>query len=106
MIFTKDNVERICRGAKTETRRLWKGPHVRVGGVYTVRSDRFAPASPSMPRIRVIALEQERLGELTEDGARREGVASVAEFRSLWTELHGAWDPSRVVYVVRFEVLR
>ncbi len=105
MIFTKDNVERIRRGSKTETRRLWKGPHVRVGGVYTVRSDRFARASPSSPRIRVVAVEKEPLGEITEAAARREGVRSIAEFRDLWTELHGTWEPKQSVYVVRFEVV-
>ena len=34
MIFTKEHLVRIADGKKTETRRVWKAPHVKIGGIY------------------------------------------------------------------------
>ncbi|MGI0068294.1 MAG: ASCH domain-containing protein [Thermoplasmata archaeon] len=105
MIFTRENIERIRWGEKTETRRVWTRPPVRVGGEYVVRANRFSRARPGDPRILVTDLHQQRLGDMDLAHARREGCRSVADFVDLWTRIHGAWDSDKVVYVVRFAVV-
>jgi hypothetical protein len=106
MIFTRDNVEKIARGVKTESRRVWETPHVRIGGVYAVRSSRFSAHVPGDPMIRVTNLWKEPLGQIDEADARAEGCDSVDDFKRLWTSLHGSWRPGQRVYVVRFEPVR
>ncbi|HEV2449679.1 MAG TPA: ASCH domain-containing protein [Thermoplasmata archaeon] len=105
MIFTRANIGKISAGEKTETRRIWKRPHVRVGGVYRVRSSRRLPADPADPQIRVTDLRSELLGEITAEAVLREGCSSLEEFVLQWQDLHGEWDPKQAVYIVDFEVV-
>ena len=116
MIFTKDNMTLIREGKKTETRRIWKKPHVKVGKTYQCRTSRYAKTPEDSPYIKIIAMRKERLGELTPDGITREGFASdgtvenkmtqVVMFYQLWVKLHGSWNPDQEVYVVDFEVVK
>ena len=103
MIFTKEHIEKIREGRKTETRRIWKKPHVKVGGIYGIRSDRFKPVPADAPRIRVIGMHQEPLQLMSDEDAIREGCRDKEEFRQIWIKLHGCWDPLQKVYVVQFK---
>jgi len=38
MLFRPEHVKPILNGTKTQTRRTWKRPHVRVGGVYKAKT--------------------------------------------------------------------
>ncbi len=107
MIFTGGNAAKIADGTKTETRRVWKSPHVKVGGVYSVRTTRFGKTDPNATRYRVTSIHTELLREIDEASARREGCESLADFIDLWMKLHGGvWNPYLPVTVVRFEVVR
>ena len=109
MIFTKENIELIRQGKKTETRRIWKKPHVKVGKVYQCRTSRYAKTPEDSPYIKITAMRKERLGEITPEAAKREGMDSglkVFQFRELWVKLHGLWDPDQEVYVIDFEVVK
>lgn len=52
----------------------------------------------------VTAVRVERLHDITDDGARAEGVADRAAFEALWRDLYGsdAWDESLWVWVIDF----
>ena len=109
MIFTKENIELIRQGKKTETRRIWKKPHVKVGKTYQCRTSRYAKTPEDSPYIKITAMRKERLGEITPEAAKREGMDSglkVFQFRELWVKLHGLWDPDQEVYVIDFEVVK
>ncbi len=109
MIFTKQNLELIREGKKTETRRIWKKPHVKVGKTYQCRTSRYAKTPEDSPYIKITAMRKERLGEITPEAAKREGMDSglkVFQFRELWVKLHGLWDPDQEVYVIDFEVVK
>ena len=109
MIFTKENIELISHGLKTETRRIWKKPHVKVGKTYQCRTSRYAKTPEDSPYIKITAMRKERLGEITPEAAKREGMDSglkVFQFRELWVKLHGLWDPDQEVYVIDFEVVK
>ena len=109
MFFTKENIELIRQGSKTETRRIWKKPHVKVGKTYQCRTSRYAKTPEDSPYIKITAMRKERLGEITPEAAKREGMDSglkVFQFRELWVKLHGLWDPDQEVYVIDFEVVK
>ncbi len=95
MIFTPEHQGKIALGEKTETRRVWKRPHVRVGGVYRVRTSRFASAEPDAPLIRVTGIHLDVLGNIDGQAARREGCRSRREFVGLWKRLHASWRPEQ-----------
>lgn len=103
MLFQSEHIEQIKRGEKTETRRDWKRPQVREGGSYRATTHMLTPREEAPAFITVTDVHRERLGELDAAAADREGGYSVAEFRDLWRDLHGEWDPSIEVYVIRFE---
>lgn len=105
MLFTRPNIEKIRAGLKTETRRIWKVPHVKVGGVYRVRYSRQFPADLGDPKIRVTSMRVESLGEIDHAAVLREGSGSLEEFVLHWQGLHSEWDPQQKVYVIRFEVV-
>ena len=109
MIFSPKNIELIRQGSKTETRRIWKKPHVKVGKTYQCRTSRYAKTPEDSPYIKITAMRKERLGEITPEAAKREGMDSglkVFQFRELWVKLHGSWNPDQEVYVVDFEVVK
>ena len=90
----------IRRGLKTETRRL-RRPRLRVGGIYPLRvGRRLLP-----DRVRVLKIYSQRLGEVTEEDARREGFKSLMEFRRAWIDIYQSWDDEQRIWVVEFRYL-
>lgn len=124
-------VEEIRSGRKTQTRRVCKpdhslenGPAVRCPGVYVWRPEidylrkhwiigqEYAAVPkmyhPAFGRVRITAILQERLHDITEADAIAEGVASVAEYRDLWESINGKtkgarWADNPLVWVLSFE---
>lgn len=119
----------IVAGLKTETRRLVKEnecawasvdtpPSIvavygetrarfKVNQDYAIVPKRGQPAIRH-GRINIKTIRRERLQELTENGARMEGVPDVAEYKRLWESINdktrGArWDDNPEVWVITFE---
>ena len=62
-------------------------------------------------RIRILAIRQERLQDITEADAKAEGVADVEAYRALWQAINGKtpgarWDANPTVFVLEFELVR
>lgn len=103
----------IRSGSKTVTRRESK-PRVRPGNTYIAAYNRpdldkspiFTSHEEADCYIRVTALYQEPLGEVTDEDAQQEGdYESVEEFIEGYEAVYeeGAWDPEKTVWVVEFE---
>jgi hypothetical protein len=88
MTFTKRLREPIMRGEITCSVRIWRRPHVKVGGRY-----RLGPGA-----IEVKGLRQIELADITPQLARRSGFAGVVDL--LKVAKHGAGEN---VYLVDFE---
>ena len=98
LLWKKEYIEKILSGEKTATRRRTR-PMVRVGGSYLIRDGFFTHLDE---RITVDRLYEQRLGDMTEEDARREGAASHDAFVREWTRLYGHFDPGDSVWVVEF----
>jgi len=148
MLFKPDLCKAILEGHKTQTRRIVKdgeykrprfnsnynqfnrvvytpGDRVKwyTGGEYAVQPGR---GKKSVGRIRLTAIRQERLQDISEEDARAEGVDEHyydnlpsykqrvipgylcrAAFADLWKTVHGAdsWDDNPLVWVLAFELV-
>ena len=106
MIFTEEHIEQIRAGEKTATRRRWDERRATPGTTYRVTTGEgmFTPRSECDCFIRATDVYQQRLGDMSETDAQREGdYATVEEFANAWREIHGGWEPSDTVWVVEFE---
>lgn len=104
MLFIEKHVPLIRQGEKTETRRDWDddyhGPN--PGSIIPATSEMFVPIVECACFIEIETRHPERLGDITEEGANREGYESVADFREAWRDINGEWEPDMEVTVLRF----
>jgi hypothetical protein len=90
MVFTKRLREGVRRGFITCSIRIWKNPHVKVGGRYRMDDGEIV----------IDSLEQISLQDITQDLAVESGFESRADL--LKVAKHGSGDN---VYLVRFHYL-
>ncbi len=69
------------------------------------RSGRFMPAWAERTRLRIVGIEEQRLGDITETDARAEGFTDRAAFMAYFGTLHSETAQEMRVWVIRFEVL-
>lgn len=108
MLFKDYHIPMIRAGSKTATRREWAdnyaGPN--VGTVVAAKTDMLKPDDECDCFIRITGRREERLGDITEESARREGdYEGVEDFREAYERVYGdgAWEPDKTVDVVEFE---
>jgi len=87
MIFTKRLREAVRRGEITRSVRIWKTPHVKVGGRYQMEEG----------EIEVESIEQIGLQDITPMLARESGFLGVVDL--LKVAKHGKGEN---VYLIRF----
>jgi len=87
MVFAKKLRERVMSGEITCSVRIWRGPRVKVGGLY-----RLGPGAIEVTDLREIGLE-----DVTGELARCSGFEGVVDL--LKTAKHG---PGERVYLVTF----
>jgi hypothetical protein len=87
MQFTGRLREPVMRGEVTCSVRIWRRPHVKVGGFYKLGAGAIA----------VTKVRRIELGDITPALARRSGFAGVVDL--LKTAKHG---PGETVYLVEF----
>ena len=104
MLFKPEHKEMILAGKKTATRRVWKKPRVKVGGIYKAKlkmlsKDYFA-------KIKVTKLFKQPLKEMTQRDANKEGYPNLKEFYNVWARINGIVNLNLVVDVIEFEVVK
>lgn len=104
ILFKPEHVEPILSGRKTQTRRLGK-KRWNVGTIHQARQTMFGEP---FALLRVTAVRQEPLGDLTDGDAVREGYGTRLEYLwAFWLINRLADDPRelrRDVWVVDFEL--
>lgn len=109
MMFSQSHLDQIRTGEKTQTRRLWSENYTARPSAGDIRMATPRSLGPIVSHdecdcyIRITRVSRERLGQMTEGDAFDEGGYTLAEFEALWADMHGEWEPARVVDVVEFE---
>ena len=103
MLFKRYLVEPILNGTKTETRRLWKRCLVKVGGTYKAKTN-FGNNS-AFATIMIAYIRKEKLGSIDSDELKKEGCKSLDEFKQIWIDSYGSWQPDVQVFVIGFQLV-
>ncbi|MFQ5880149.1 MAG: ASCH domain-containing protein [Dehalococcoidia bacterium] len=102
LLFRPEHVEPILQGVKTETRRLWQRPRVRVGAVHRAKLRMLSPDHFAL--LRITGLRQERLRQISDEDAGWEGGYTRETFLDKWFEIHPRSPDDPPVWVVEFAV--
>lgn len=97
--FSKAHAEAIARGVKTQTARKSKDPRLQAGAVVRAQVTHYSD-------LKITNVSRKKLGDFTEEDAKREGGYTLKEFKQVWENLHGKWNPEEYVYVIQFKFLR
>lgn len=87
MLFKPRHIALIEGRVKTQTRRIWKRPAAKVGGIYPIKTKLFGQESAPVGWIRVLALRKEKLLEISHEDARAEGGYTRDEFLEIFSEI-------------------
>lgn len=88
----------ILDGVKIQTtRRGIPDPEIKVGAKIHA-----AIWEPHFAGLIVTLIERKRLGDFTEEDAKREGGYTLEQFKEVWKSIHGEWDGNELVYVIHF----
>ncbi len=91
----------IEKGKKIETRRPYSDTNIYYFGrmvgkiVKAVEGDKYT-------FILVTGVRKQKLREMTEDDAKREGFQSLEEFKKAWRQIYGGLNPDEEVVVIEF----
>jgi len=104
MFFKDEHIAPILGGRKTQTRRkinrTGKCPYI-PGHAYQCRSD--YKAAGVFAFILVKNVRQERLGDITDEDANREGYANRIDYLDAFERIYKSLDLDEIVWVIDFE---
>ena len=106
MLFKRYLLEKILSGEKTQTRRPIKRKKGRaiweVGKQVGVRNG----YKPFVAYVTIKRRYRQKLGQITDKDARKEGFANVDEFKQAWIQIYGNWKPNEIIWVYDFELAK
>lgn len=97
--FSKVHADAILKSVKSQTSRKAKDPRLQKGVTVRAQVTYFAD-------LEITDVYRKKLGDFDDEDARREGNYTLDEFKEVWKELHGEWNPNETVYVIRFRLAR
>jgi hypothetical protein len=97
-LFKRHLIHLILSGAKTQTRRIhqrqWK-----VGNTYKIKDTYYCKG---LGTIKITRSFKQRLGDISEQDAQKEGFKTCNEFIDAWNTIKGSWNPDTIVTVYEF----
>lgn len=100
-LFKKHLLAKVLDGSKVQTRRTHRRMWT-VGRAYAVRDKLFAKTEA---KILILRRFGQRLGEISEEDAQKEGFENKEEFIKTWTAIYGQWLPDQVVIAYEFKLV-
>lgn len=97
--FSKVHADAILKSVKTQTSRKAKDPRLQKGVTVRAQVTHFAD-------LEITDVYRKKLGDFDDEDAKREGGYTLDEFKEVWKALHGGWNPSETVYVIRFRLAK
>lgn len=101
-LFKKNHRESIRMGHKTQTRRRIKKSRLKIGKIYRVKKDFYHCEDFD---IKILDVREERLGDISEKDAWAEGHYTIEDYKNVWKDIYGEWDPEELVLVYEFEMV-
>jgi hypothetical protein len=97
-LFKRKHISLILTGRKTQTRRIYHHEW-RVGRCYAIRDRWF-----DKPKGHIIITRKfkQRLGDISERDVQKEGYSNLEEFKQIWIEINGSWNPEQIVTAYEF----
>lgn len=96
----------IIDGTKTATRRMWKTPHAVEGRIHPAKTN-YYQKKVDCPLILIKKVYKQKLGDMTEEDARKEGGYTLEKFKGMWEGINKVpWDDNQEVYVIEFEHMK
>jgi len=74
---------------------------VKEGRSYLIRTSFFTHLHR---RIRVDQIYTQRLGDMKNEDAKKEGASSLDDYIMEWEKLYGKWSSEQVIWVVEFHL--
>ena len=103
MLFKDYHIWPMYTGLKTYTRRLWKRPHVKIGGTYDVTRKMYPKPEDVIGTIYVEDLYRQPLGMMTAIDALCEGGYTLQQYWDVLSAIHKVpVSKEAVPYVVKF----
>jgi hypothetical protein len=104
MLFKRNLLMKIVSGEKTATRR----PTERKRGrrVYEVGEKVGIRNGYDKPKAYIIITRRyrQKIGDTTDEDAKKEGFKDLEEFKRIWRRFYGNWTPNRIVWVYEFKL--
>jgi hypothetical protein len=100
MMFKKALLEMVLSGRKTQTRRLHKNL-LKEKQKYVVKRNWY---NNTEYYIQIKKVYPQKLGDVSEEEAIKEGFSGLDKFREAWIRINGNWDPEMEVTVYEFEL--
>jgi hypothetical protein len=101
-LFKRSLIPLILSGQKTQTRRAHKRQWL-IGHTYKIK-DQYC--SKGLGTIKITRAFKQRLGDISEQNAQKEGFANRIEFIKSWTLINKVtWNPETVVTVYEFVLI-
>jgi ParB/RepB/Spo0J family partition protein len=97
--FSRIHAEAITKGIKTQTTRKAKDPRLQPGAIVRAQVTHYSD-------LEITKVSRKKLGDFTNEDAEREGGYTLEEFKQVWENLHGKWNPEEYVHVIQFKFLR
>ncbi len=104
MLFKPEHKKMILNGTKTATRRVWKKPMVKVGGIYKAKLKMLS--KEYFAKIKVTKLFKQTLVDMTYDDIKKEGYNTLTEFAQVWVKINGHMNTDTEVDVIEFELVK
>lgn len=108
ILFRPEHVEPILAGRKTQTRRIWAKPRAKAGSIHLAKTKMLS--KDCFARLRILAVYQEDLGDISEEDARSEGYDDSIEYLDAFFKINRIAEHDQAywcimpVHVVQFEV--
>jgi len=104
MLFKPEHKEMILNGTKTATRRIWKKPMVKTGGIYKCKTKMFS--KEFFAKIKVTKIFKQQLVDMTFEDLKKEGYKTTEEFIGIWEKINGrgSFEGDIEVDVIEFKL--
>ena len=101
LLFKEYHVKPILEDRKKETRRNWKRKRCNVGALHQAKTKMLS--KEHFAKLLIKNVWQEKLGDISEESADLEGGYTQKEYRVIWKDINGWYDPDKVLWAVRFD---